>query len=237
MQSIPDVSSAVQPPSFLATLQAVADKARAVLPETVHARLDRAIGIVLNGGVTLTEHGGVVQSQSQPNRKYAVNGSCACGDAVQAPQGFCKHRLAVGLFKRTTEALARQPATVFELPALEPEPLRGGLRPEWIKRIHGKAFVLYEGLLALAHERGLVSLTAHFISVTETLALAEAHASFADGKEFRECADSTPSNVNKGVAAHFPRCALTRAKARALRDALNIGMCSTDELGADDAAH
>src|SRR2546426_6493540 len=46
-----------------------------------------------------------------------------------------------------------------------------------------------------SHERGLVSLKAHFISVTETLALAEAEATFTDGKTYGECADSTPQNV------------------------------------------
>jgi len=82
----------------------------------------------------------------------------------------------------------------------------------------------------MAHERGLTSLSAHFISVTETLALAEAKATFADGKTFSECADSTPQNVGPTVRAHFPRLALTRAKARCLRDALNISVCSVEEM-------
>lgn len=64
--------------------------------------------------------------------------------------------------------------------------------------------------------RGLVSLTARLISVTPELALAEATATFADGRTFQECADSTPANVNPKVKAHFPRMALTRAKARTL---------------------
>ena len=37
-------------------------------------------------------------------------------------------------------------------------------------------------------------------------------------------------NVNPKVKAHFARMALTRAKARALRDALNISMCSVEEI-------
>jgi hypothetical protein len=84
--------------------------------------------------------------------------------------------------------------------------------------------------LALAHERGLVSLTAHLISVTPELALAEATATFAGGKTFQECADATPTNVNPRIKAHFPRMALTRAKARTLRDALNISLVAVEEL-------
>jgi hypothetical protein len=101
---------------------------------------------------------------------------------------------------------------------------------QFLTEIHGRQFVQYAGLLALAHEKGLVNLSAHFISVSETLALAEATAEFADGKLFMECADATPGNVGPTVRAHYPRIALTRAKARALRDALNISVCSVEEL-------
>jgi len=45
-----------------------------------------------------------------------------------------------------------------------------------------------------------------------------------------ECADATPTNVGAKVKAHFARMALTRAKARGLRDALNIAMCSVEEM-------
>ena len=62
------------------------------------------------------------------------------------------------------------------------------------------------------------------------LSLAHAVATFQDGRVFAESGDATPDNVNKKVRPHFARMALTRAKARALRDALNIGMCSLEEL-------
>ena len=75
-----------------------------------------------------------------------------------------------------------------------------------------------------------MSLTADFITVTADLALAHAVATFQDGRVFAESGDATPDNVNKKVRPHFARMALTRAKARALRDALNIGMCSLEEL-------
>ena len=62
------------------------------------------------------------------------------------------------------------------------------------------------------------------------MALAAATATFADGRVFREAADATPGNINAKVRAHMPRMALTRAKARCLRDALGIGMCSVEEV-------
>jgi hypothetical protein len=128
------------------------------------------------------------------------------------------------------------------IPTRPPEPsqdedaatsLPDTLKPH-IVHLHGKPFVQYAGLLALAHERGMITLKAHFISVTAELALAEAEATFADGKTYGECADSTPQNVGTKVKAHFPRMALTRAKARCLRDALNIGICTLEEMAEDE---
>jgi hypothetical protein len=101
---------------------------------------------------------------------------------------------------------------------------------EYLTTIHGKEFVQFQGLLALAHAQGLLSLSAELVSVTKDLALAKATATFADGRSFSEAADATPDNVNAGVKKHCARCALTRAKARALRDALNISTCAVEEL-------
>jgi hypothetical protein len=102
--------------------------------------------------------------------------------------------------------------------------------PQFIQFIHGKPFVRYAGLLAMAHERGLHKLEATFVSVTDALAVAQATAIFQDGRRFVESGDATPENVHFGVRPHFARLALTRAKARALRDALNIGICAVEEL-------
>jgi hypothetical protein len=82
----------------------------------------------------------------------------------------------------------------------------------------------------MAHERGLQQLEATFIRVTDALAVAQATATFTDGRRFTESGDATPANVHSGVRSHFARLALTRAKARALRDALNIAMCAVEEV-------
>src|SRR5206468_12296789 len=147
-----------------------------------------------------------------------------------APNGFCKHRLAHGLYRRALELVQVQEPVSTESPVEVPGTATAHIPAQFLTEIHGKQFVQYAGLLAMAHERGLVNLSAHFISVTDTLALAEATAEFTDGKTFMECADSTPQNVGPTVRAHFPRIALTRAKARALRDALNISVCSVEEM-------
>ena len=101
---------------------------------------------------------------------------------------------------------------------------------KWVKLIHGKEFITYEGLLAMAHEKGLQELGCGFMSVSATLAIAFAWAKFKDGRFFWDAGDATPQNVHPQVKAHCPRDVLTRAKARVLRDALNIGMVAVEEL-------
>jgi hypothetical protein len=102
---------------------------------------------------------------------------------------------------------------------------------QYLQLIEGKPFVKYAGLLAMAHAHGLQQLEARFTRVSETLAVAHATATFADGRRFTESGDATPENVGSQVRPHFARLALTRAKARCLRDALNIGLCAVEELG------
>jgi hypothetical protein len=101
---------------------------------------------------------------------------------------------------------------------------------EYLVDIKGKKHILFTGLLAMAHEHGLLTLNADFISVTPELALARATATFADGRSFTEAGDATPANVGPQVKPHFARMALTRAKARCLRDALNVHAVSAEEV-------
>src|SRR5207248_3648086 len=222
--------------AFREAVEEVAAHAREKLPSAVNGRIEAACKIVLQGDVELLpEDKAKVGSQTNGTTSYhIVDGTCDCRDFEKAPEHWCKHRIAFGIYKRAT-ALAKQKleAAVDGEQAANPEPTSpveasgttaAHIPAQFLTEIHGRLFVQYAGLLAMAHERGLVSLSAHFISVNNDLALAEACAEFADGKVFKECADATPGNVGPTVRAHFPRIALTRAKARCLRDALNISV-------------
>src|SRR5262249_448194 len=171
-----------------------------------------------------------VESESQPDKWYQVfaNGTvmkCSCKGYLT--QKVCKHLEVLRQYLQQTEGGAEPDEREERGPATP------GLS-RWIKQIHGRDFIQYEiqyeGLLAMAHEHGLVELGAEFVSVTGDLALACAWAHFADGRKFWEAGDATPSNVHQLVKGHFPRVALTRAKARCLRDALNIGLVAVEEV-------
>ena len=218
----------------------IAERAKGVLPEC-HDRIERAVQLLLSGGVQTLLDGTVqVRDPEQEGAVYRVQDTCPCPESTQAPRGWCVHRLAAAIAKRAA-ALVQ---TRLETPgaAAPPEPPvppevedstalgMAGIPPQYIQLIHGKPFVRYAGLLAMAHERGLQNLEATFISVTDVLAIAQATAVFADGRRFTESGDATPDNVHFDVRPHFARLALTRAKARALRDALNISMCAVEEL-------
>jgi hypothetical protein len=214
---------------FADAVKQVSALAQAKLSESLHGRVQRATALVLNGAVWLEDDRHTCMVQSSKGGYYAVNGHCTCADASKAQDGYCKHRLAKAIYRRAGEVMQEPPpvGTALAEAQVETSP---GIPAQYITYLHGKPFVRYAGLLALAHDRGLVSLKARMISVTAELALAEAEATFADGKTYSECADATPQNVPQHIRPHFPRMALTRSKAQALRDALNIGIAALEEL-------
>ena len=120
------------------------------------------------------------------------------------------------------------PPECSETPAL---PQETTLPAQYLQLIDGKPFVKYAGLLTMAHAQGLQQLEARFTRVSDTRAVAQATATFTDGRRFTESGEATPENVGSQVRPHFARLALTRAKARCLRDALNIALCAVEELG------
>lgn len=105
---------------------------------------------------------------------------------------------------------------------------------KFIVQLQGKQFVTYEGLLDLAHQLGLKSIKTELVSVNGDSVVFKATAK-TEEKEFDGYGDADGSNVNKMIAKHKLRMAETRAKARALRDLTNIGMCAVEELGGDDS--
>ncbi|MCR4427573.1 MAG: hypothetical protein NUW23_15560, partial [Firmicutes bacterium] len=61
-------------------------------------------------------------------------------------------------------------------------------------------------------------------------AVVEAEVETDDGV-FRELGDASPENVSRSIQPHLLRMASTRAKARAMRDAVGIDMVALEELG------
>jgi hypothetical protein len=180
----------------------------------------------------------------------AATPTCDCQDFTRgmAPENWCQHRIAAGIYKRVQEMAPALPAPL--VPPVEPWPDNDaedvesaptsaaaplpeapmhGIAPRHIVQIQGKPFVKFAGLLEVAHQRGLQSLKVDWTFNDPELSLAHAVAIFPFGT-FEESGDATPANTNKKVALHFRRVALTRAKARVLRDALNCDMVALEEL-------
>jgi hypothetical protein len=228
--------------AFREAVEVIANRARTAVPE-LNGRMERAIQIILNGDLSIAPDGqGTIASQSNGNGAYAVGREvpCSCKDHPKAPKHLCKHVLAYisshalrllqsNVWKPKLRAMSRDVSSEAD-PTEAVSTSTAHIPAQFLTEIHGRLFVQYASLLAMAHERGLVNLSAHFISVTDTLALAEATAGFADGKTFSECADATPHNVGSSVRAYFPKIAPARAKAHCLRDALNISVFSVEEL-------
>jgi hypothetical protein len=225
-----DSVNGAAPLSWTAAVQQVSTIAHAKLPPALHSRLEMATALVLDGKVWPEEDEqwwavqATVRDPDALPTYFWVQETCPCPDALhKAPEGLCKHLLAVKLSRRASELAAPAPQSAALLPPDIPA--------EHCVLVHGVVYVRYIGLLALAHQRGLVSLKATFLSVTPELALATAEATFADGRIFTEAGDATPQNVTPQIRPHFARMALTRSKSRCLRDALNISQCSLEELG------
>ena len=103
----------------------------------------------------------------------------------------------------------------------------------------GRRFVLYAGLLEEAHARGLRSIETELLQVPGAengeVAIARAVVRTEEGK-FSGIGDASPENVSRTIAPHIIRMAETRAKARALRDAINVGVAALEELGDEEVA-
>ncbi len=114
------------------------------------------------------------------------------------------------------------------------------MRDEFLITRQGKQYVLFAGLLDEAHSRGLSSIDTELVQApTEEngrVAICKARIEMEDGRTFSGIGDASPENVGRNIVPHIIRMAETRAKARALRDAVNVGAVALEELADGDDA-
>jgi hypothetical protein len=107
------------------------------------------------------------------------------------------------------------------------------MKREFVINRNGKDYVLYAGLLDEAHQQGLKSIKTQLMQVPSAqngnLAICFAEVTTERGT-FTGIGDAEPGNVSRAMVAALIRMAETRAKARALRDAVNVSMLSVEEL-------
>lgn len=100
--------------------------------------------------------------------------------------------------------------------------------------IEEKEVATYAGVLARAHEEGLSSITTLLVQVpcpdNGMVAIVTAVVVTSKGT-FTGIGDASPDNVGRKIVPHLVRMAETRAKVRAMRDAVNIGTVALEELG------
>lgn len=119
------------------------------------------------------------------------------------------------------------------------------MREEFQIQRQGKTYVLFAGLLDEAHSRGLVSIDTELIQVPEdsngqvavvkaTVQMEENSSNSGEIKTFSGIGDASPQNISRNIVPHLIRMAETRAKARALRDAVNVSATALEELDGND---
>jgi hypothetical protein len=97
--------------------------------------------------------------------------------------------------------------------------------------------IAYKGLLSVGHDEGLKSVRTEIVQIPSEdnakTAIVCATVRTRRGV-FTGIGDANPGNVNRRIAPHIVRMAETRAVARALRLAVNIGEVAIEELGGED---
>lgn len=106
--------------------------------------------------------------------------------------------------------------------------------PKYLINLNGKDYPLFQGVLNEAHEKGLQSIETQLIQIPDesnnNVAIVKAVVRMKDGSFFEDYGDASPRNCSARVATALIRLASTRAKGRAMRDAVNVGQTLLEEL-------
>lgn len=89
------------------------------------------------------------------------------------------------------------------------------MKEKFIKKIDGKDFVLFEGLLDAFHTNGGKNIKTQIYNIENESCVVQAEVSGEKGT-FGATGDASKDNTNKMVFPHYIRMAETRAIARAL---------------------
>ncbi|MDQ2731904.1 MAG: DUF3072 domain-containing protein [Armatimonadota bacterium] len=110
------------------------------------------------------------------------------------------------------------------------------MKPQFMIDRNGKMFCLYAGLLDEAHAQGLSSIRTQIVQIPTNdngnVAIVQATVTTEKG-EFQGIGDASPQNVARAMLTCLIRMAETRAKARALRDAVNVGAAALEKLDSE----
>src|ERR687883_51738 len=107
------------------------------------------------------------------------------------------------------------------------------MREEYMIERGDRRFVFFAGFFGEGPARGFWGIETELLQVPSAengeVAIAKAVVRTEDGK-FSGIGDASPGNVGRAIVPHLIRMAETRAKARALRDAINVGVTALEEL-------
>jgi hypothetical protein len=115
---------------------------------------------------------------------------------------------------------------------------RPTVEPQFITRLHDKDFVVFAGLLDLGHQKGLCGIKSEVIAElsrpAEEVWVVRATGRFqTEGGEELWSAYGDAGPKNSQMKGAYLRHAETRAAARMLRMATNVGMTALEEMGPD----
>ncbi len=109
-----------------------------------------------------------------------------------------------------------------------------GVKREFIVERQGRRFVMAAGLLDLAHQLGLEGVETEVLRWAEESAdqavVVKATVRLSGGRVFTAHGDASPKNVRPELVSALVRLAETRAIARALRWATNVGATALEEV-------